>query len=63
MTLRDTQIVREMSKSAHTSGEIHQKLDTVVAIMKNILTLVTEGEVVAVDVVVFGKGHVGVDKN
>jgi hypothetical protein len=30
--------------------------------MKNILTLVNEGEVEAVDVV-FGKGHVGVDKN
>jgi ribonuclease HI len=32
------------------------------AIMKKLLTLVNEGEVEAVDVV-FGKGHVGVDKN
>jgi hypothetical protein len=34
----------------------------VVEIMKNILTLVNEGEAEAVHVV-FGKGHVGVAKN
>jgi ribonuclease HI len=48
--------------SALSEGPICQKLEPVVAIMKNILTLVNEGEVEAVDVV-FGKGHVGVVKN
>jgi ribonuclease HI len=48
--------------SALSKGPIQQKLDTMVAIMKNILTLVNEGEVEVVNVV-FGEGHVGVDKN
>jgi chitinase len=48
--------------SALSKGPIHQKLDPVIAIMKNILTLVNDWEVEAVDVV-FGKGHVGVAKN